>query len=124
MSPNKESNGNDIISSLNETPSEQRRSSEKFWKWTASVLAIIIGVGSIIGVMGQAFYVTRGEFTEKAQKDAVNEASFRQTLERLDKTLNRQEEAFTKLTDTVNGVKMDMARSEAVTIERSGRNSR
>ena len=60
--------------------------------------------------MGKAFYVTRTEYTEKAQKDAVDQVYLQQTLEQVKKSLNDQQLAFKVLSDTVFELKIDIAK--------------
>ena len=76
----------------------------------SAILGVIIAAGTILGVVGRAFYVSREEYTEKTLKDAEEKTIMRQTMDRVDRTLTRQEAAFERLAETVQGIKVDMAR--------------
>ena len=101
-----------IPSNLIESPSEQRRRSYSmsFAIALSAILGVIIAAGTILGVVGRAFYVSREEYTEKTLKDAEEKTIMRQTMDRVDRTLSRQEAAFERLSDSVQTIKVDMAR--------------
>jgi hypothetical protein len=82
---------------------------ERMWKWVALVLSTLLAAAGLFGGLGRAFYVTRAEYTDRVQEEAVAREGMRSTLERLDKTLNAQAAAFHQLTGEVQGVKVDMA---------------
>jgi hypothetical protein len=82
---------------------------EKYWKWAALVLSVVLSAGAITSVFGKAFYVTRDEYTTRASADAVASENMRGTLERLDKTLNTQAAAFSGLASEVQGLKIGFA---------------
>lgn len=82
---------------------------ERIWKWIALVLTTLLAAGGLAGGFGHAFYVTRAEYTVQAQSDAVARENMRGTLERLDKTLGSQADAFRSLAGEVQGVKLDLA---------------
>jgi hypothetical protein len=84
--------------------------SKTFVAAIAAILGVLISAGTIIGVMGKAFYVQRSEYTEKNLRDAEATTIMQQSLTRMENTLNRQEAAFERLTDTVQTIKVDMAR--------------
>jgi len=106
-----------IPSNLIESPSEQRRRSYSmsFTIAISAILGVIIAAGTILGVVGRAFYVSREEYTEKTLKDAEEKTVMRQTMDRVDRTLTRQEAAFERLSDTVQTIKVDMARGPGLT---------
>lgn len=74
------------------------------------ILGVLISAGVVVGVLGKAFYVQRDEFTAKSLKDAQDSTIVQQTLTRLENTLSRQEAAFDRMSDTVQTMKLDMAR--------------
>jgi uncharacterized protein HemX len=84
-------------------------SGERYWKWAALVLTVLLAASGLIGGFGQAFYVTRSEYTKQTQIEAVTRENMRGTLERLDKTLSTQAAAFGNLADQVQDVKVDLA---------------
>jgi hypothetical protein len=90
-------------------PQRKMSNGERSWKWVALVLTTLLAGGGILGVFGRAFYVSRSEYTTQAQSDAVSREGMRGTLERLDKTMISQAEAFRALTSEVSGVKLDLA---------------
>jgi hypothetical protein len=82
---------------------------ERMWKWVALVLSTLLAAAGLFGGLGRAFYVTRAEYTDRVQEEAVAREGMRSTLERLDKTLHAQASAFHTLAGEVQGVKIDLA---------------
>ena len=79
----------------------QQGASANLWRTVSFVLGLIIAGGTVLSVMGKAFYVTRGEYTEKAKTDAVELASLHAAVDSIKSTLHDQEVAFKTLTETV-----------------------
>jgi hypothetical protein len=82
---------------------------ERFWKWAALILSTLLTAGALAGGFGRALFVTRNEYTDRTQSDAVARENMRGTLERLDRTLNAQADAFRVMTDEVQGLKINLA---------------
>lgn len=89
-------------------PSEPRGTT-RYWKWAALVLTVLLGAYSLVGNFGAAFFVTRQEYTQQTKEDAVAREGMRSALERLDKTLNMQADAFRALSVDLQDVKMSIA---------------
>jgi len=79
------------------------------WKTVAAILGVLIGAGTVAGVIGKAFYVTRAEYTEKVTQDAVGNTTTRETLNRLNDTLREQKGSFDNFSNQVETVKTDVA---------------
>jgi hypothetical protein len=90
-------------------PPTSPSSGERIWKWAALVLTVLVAAGALTGGFGNAFYVSRPEYTIQTQTDAVARENMRGTLERLDKTLTLQADAFKALAVEVQSVKVDLA---------------
>jgi hypothetical protein len=73
------------------------------------VVGIVIGVGSIIGVIGKAFYVERAEYNTLLVRMAEDKTRMDETFKRLDSSLARQEMSLQKLTDAVESLRTDNA---------------
>ncbi len=71
------------------------------WKTIALFLGMIVTGGTILSVVGKAFYVTRAEYTEKNQRDAVEQTTLKQTLENVRVALDNQKTEFKSLSDIV-----------------------
>ena len=71
------------------------------------VLGLILAGGTVIGVAGRAFYVTRTEYTEKSQSDSVQQATLSQAVASIKETLRDQSSAFRELQAAVNELKVD-----------------
>jgi len=69
------------------------------------ILGTLISAGTIISVLGKAFFVDRVEYNVKLLKDAEEKVTVQQTLDRLNQALTRQEAAFDKLTERVERIK-------------------
>lgn len=76
------------------------------------VLGIVLAAGTILGVVGNAFYVSRDEYTRDTLKNSTEVAGIKTTLNRIELSLSRQEILFEKLSDAVQTIKVDMARKK------------
>ncbi len=74
------------------------------------ILGCIIASGTILGVVGKAFYVSRDEYTQKNLSDAENAVVIKASVERFEHVLSRMDSTLDKLSDTVQAIKLDMAR--------------
>lgn len=95
---------------------EQQRSSEDmrpttshFWKTWGVVLGTLIAAGSVAGVIADAFYVRRNEYTTRVNQDSVIQAEVQQTLDRLNTTIRFQSETFDRMNQTLQDIKTDVA---------------
>ena len=88
-----------------------KSSSTSFLIALSVILGVLISLGVVVGVLGKAFYVQRDEYTSKNLRDAEVNTVTQQTLTRLENALGRQEAAFDRLSETVQTMKLDMARS-------------
>ena len=84
--------------------------SKAFIAAIAAILGVILSTGTIIGILGKAFYVQRDEYTQKNLRDAETTTIMQQTLTRLGTTLDRQAAAFDRVSEAVQTIKVDMAR--------------
>jgi Na+-transporting NADH:ubiquinone oxidoreductase subunit NqrC len=87
-----------------------RGSSDNTWKLISAILGMILVGGTIISTMGKAFYVTRTEYTEKAQKDATDQVYLQETLRQVRQSLSDQQAAFSTMSATVQELKLDLAK--------------
>jgi hypothetical protein len=94
---------------ISDSGSRRRQTSTAFVVALSTILGIVIASGVILSVVGNAFYVSRDEYTSLKLKNAEEDSTLKSTLERMDRTLARQEQAFDKLADIVQNIKIDMA---------------
>jgi hypothetical protein len=93
------------VNQLGSPPPQQPVGSKPFLVVISAVLGALISTGTIISVLGKAFYVDRSEYNVKVLKDAEDKITVQQTLDRLNQALTRQEAAFEKLSDRVERIK-------------------
>ncbi len=74
------------------------------------VLGIVIGVGTIVGVVGKAFYVERGEYNVLMVRMAEDKARVDETFKRIDNSLARLETSMQKLADAVETLREERDR--------------
>ena len=91
-------------------PSREHSPSMTFIVAISIILGLVIGLGSIIGALGGAFFVRRDEYTTKNLREVEEMTTVRNALNRVEYTLAHQESAFDKLSDAVQGIKVDMSR--------------
>ena len=84
--------------------------SKTFIAAIAAILGVLISSGTIIGVLGKAFYVQRDEYTQKTLRDAEATTVIQQTLARMESAQTRQGVSVDKLAEDLQTIKVDMAR--------------
>ena len=84
--------------------------SKTFIAAIAAILGVLISSGTIIGVLGKAFYVQRDEYTQKTLRDAEAVTVIQQSLARMESSINRQGVSVDKLAEDVQTIRIDMAR--------------
>lgn len=84
--------------------------SKTFIAAVAAILGVLIASGTIIGVLGKAFYVQRDEYTQKTLRDAEATTVIQQTLARMESAQTRQGVSVDKLAEDLQTIKVDMAR--------------
>lgn len=78
--------------------------------WGLSIaLTAVISFGVIMGFVGKTLYVTRDEYVGHTTLNVEDKAIMRQTMQRVEDLLSRQEVAFEKLSDVVQTVRLQMA---------------
>ena len=73
-------------------------------------LGVLIAAATIVSGLGKAFYVSRDEYTTQTLQYTQDKTVIQQTLERVDKTLTRQEGAVQKVFEIVQDLKLDLAK--------------
>lgn len=89
---------------------KNRQMSSSFLIAVSVLLGILVAAGSIIGGLGRAFYVSRDEYTSQTLQYTQDKTVIQQTLERVDKTLTRQEGAVQRIFESVQDLKLDIAK--------------
>ena len=81
------------------------------------ILGVVLGGAALLGGIGNAFYVTRVEYTAENTINAKDKQRFqdenysvKQALGRFEDALSRQDATLLKIADSVQGIKIDMAR--------------
>ena len=108
------------VQSVEETPTSKRTMrapSTGFLVSLSIILGIVVASAAILGGVGNAFYVTRTEFTtenlsytkDKQQLQDENH-EIRQSLGRLESSVNNQAGALQKIVDAFQDIKLDLAR--------------
>jgi hypothetical protein len=80
------------------------------WRNISLVLGLIIAGGTVLGVAGKAFYVTRTEYTDKVTSDSVDKANMHSDVSSIKNTLSTQETAFRDLAQKVADLNVAFAR--------------
>ena len=81
------------------------------------ILGLVLGGAALLGGIDNAFYVTRVEYTAENTINAKDKQRFqdenysvKQALGRFEDALSRQDATLLKIADSVQGIKIDMAR--------------
>ena len=72
------------------------------------VLGIVIATGTIVGVIGKAFYVSREEYNVGVVKGAEDKVQVAETLKHVDQAISRQEAAIDRISTIVESLKQDV----------------
>ena len=91
----------------------QQGASASLWKTISLVLGLIIAGGTVLGVAGKAFFVTRTEYTDKVTADSVDKANLHYDVESIKSTLITQETAFRDLAQKVADLNIVLARGRS-----------
>jgi cytoskeletal protein RodZ len=79
------------------------------WSWITILLTSVLAVGTLVGVLGRAFFVQRDEYTASENANAVGHEAVKQTLDRVDRTLNTQTQAVMKMSEAVQAQAVELA---------------
>lgn len=83
--------------------------SSSFLAALAIILGIVISTGTILAVVGKAFYVERAEYNLAVVVAAEERTKVTETLKQLQNTLTRQDMSLQKLSDEVTIIRQDLA---------------
>jgi len=99
------------------TPPEKKWLSTGFIMTLSIILGVLLTAGSLIGGLGNAFFVSRREYTAQELSYATDNSKIQQTLSKLGDALTDQKEVLAnqnrslqKVADTIQEIKVDMAR--------------
>jgi hypothetical protein len=87
----------------------QNGNSSRSWHWVTVFLTAALAAGALVGALGNAFFVSRSEYTTTETANSVTHEAMRQTLDRVDRTLNAQTQALTDMTKAVQAQAIEMA---------------
>lgn len=87
--------------------------SQTFVAILSIILGLIIGLGTILGILGGAFFVRRSEYTAKNLVDIQETIILKNALEQIERALVRQEKSFDKLSEAVQTLKDNQARRKS-----------
>jgi hypothetical protein len=91
------------------TPPDGSDSGPRSWSRITVILTTALAVGTLVGVLGNAFFVGRTEYTVSETTNAITHEAMRQTLDRVDRTLNAQTQALTEMAKAVQAQAVEMA---------------
>lgn len=81
----------------------------KSWSWFTVLLTIVLGVGALIGGLGRAFFVQREEYEAAERKNAVEHENMRQTLTRVNETLQAQTQVLNEMAKALQAQAVELA---------------
>jgi hypothetical protein len=91
-------------------------SSTRFRWWNApflaAVLTSLIAIIAIVGGLGRAFFVEKDVYELAKQNNALEHERMRQTLDRIDRSLNSQTVVLDELRHVVQAQAVELARME------------
>lgn len=81
----------------------------RWWHLLTALLAAMLAAGGVIGTLGRAFYVERGEYSTDQKTNAVDHTAIQQTLSDVRRTLEEQTRAINDMSKAVNAQAVEMA---------------
>jgi hypothetical protein len=92
-----------------QTQQQPSGSNPRSWHWITVFLSAVLAVGTLVGVLGRAFFVQRDEYTVSETANVVSHEAMRQTLDRVDRTLIAQTQALTEMAKAVQAQAVELA---------------
>lgn len=89
----------------------KKSATESMWKTIAIVLGMILTGGTILSVVGKAFYVTRNEYTDRVLQESVKEDRLANSLDTLRVSISNLEAILKQDVDAITTIKLEMAKS-------------
>lgn len=83
--------------------------SASFLTTVGVILGIVISTGTILGVVGKAFYVERTEYNLAVVRAAEERTAVAETLKQVREGMARQEVTLQKLTEDLDSVRQTLA---------------
>ena len=71
------------------------------------ILGIVLATGSVVGVVGKAFFVDRNEYNLQVVTNAEERGKVTETLKRLDQSIARLETSMEKISASLDNFKDD-----------------
>ena len=71
------------------------------------ILGILVATGTVVGVVGKAFYVERGEYNIQVVTNTEERVKVAETLKRLDLAMSRQEAIIDKMSQALEQLRDD-----------------
>jgi hypothetical protein len=88
----------------------KQNTSEKMWKTISIVLGLILTGGTILSIVGKAFYVTRTEYTDRVLQESVKETQLSSSIDALRITMTNLEAVIKKDMEAIADIKLEMAK--------------
>jgi len=82
---------------------------QRSWHWITVLLTSILAVGTLVGVLGRAFFVQRDEYTKSEEANAVTHEAMRQTLDRVDRTMAAHTQIMTDMSKALQAQAVELA---------------
>lgn len=103
------------MSSVDDSGDDQKKPKrhKTSWEWLVTILGIIGAAGTLTGILGRAFYVTRGEYTEKVIADTAEKIETQGQLRQINIRLIEYGESQNKLGDKLDEMSKKLSEAAA-----------
>jgi hypothetical protein len=88
----------------------KQNNSERTWKTISIVLGLILTGGTILSIVGKAFYVTRAEYTARVLQESVREDRLAGSLDTLRASISNLELVVKQNAETTTNIRLEMAK--------------
>jgi len=100
---------NEVTGDLTEVM--RQNTSAQLWKTISLVLGLIITGGTILSVVGKAFYVTRNEYTDRVLQESLKEDRLTISIDTLRISISNLEVVLKQDVDAISNIRLEMAKS-------------
>jgi hypothetical protein len=90
----------------------KQQSSARLWQMVSLILGLIVAGGSILSVVGKAFYVTRTEYTDRVLSESLKQDRLAQSLDTLRLSISSLEASVKQDTEAIGLLKIELVRSK------------
>ena len=88
----------------------KQNNTARLWQFISLILGLVIAGGTILSVVGKAFYVTRSEYTDRVLVESLKQDRLSQSLDTLRASIASLEITVKQDAEAIGALKVELAR--------------